>query len=226
MERRIKTSVPLSEIVFDRELYPRATVFWQTSFEYSQEMKAGAKFPPIVLALHKGKKILIDGKHRFEAHKLLKLEKIEAEIYTGWNRKKMFEESILRNISHGKALSPYEKRTIALKLRNMKYNFNQISKIIQVPMDKLETFIAQRLVNSITGETIKEVVVKSELKHLAGKEYSPKQMQVIEEAQDSMHQQSQLNLLNSLISLIENGLLNTDDEKISERFEYLKHLIT
>jgi len=225
MERRIVSEIPIKEISFNEDVYPRVGYNWQTGYDYAQSMRTGAKFPLITLALFKGTKILVDGKHRLEAYKLLKVNKVKAEVFTGWGLNKIFEEAIKRNIAHGRGLSPFEKRRIALKLREMDFADNKISAIIQVPMDKLEGFVAQRLVNSITGETIKQVIVKSELKHLAGKDYKFSETNEIEQIQTPMYANNQLDLIEQVISLIENNLLNIKDQKIKERFNYLKSII-
>ena len=122
MARKIISKVKLAEIYFDEDSYPRTQPSWQTSYIYSQNMLAGSKFPPITLALLNGKKYLVDGKHRYEAHRILKKKSISAEIFTGWNKRKIYEEAVKRNVAHGQSLSPYEKRKIILKLRSMKYS--------------------------------------------------------------------------------------------------------
>ena len=94
MARAIKGKVKLNEIVFDEELYPRSMYNWQTGYDYSQSMKVGAKFPDIILALYKGKKYLVDGKHRIEATKLLKKDSISAIVHTGWNRERIYKEAV------------------------------------------------------------------------------------------------------------------------------------
>ena len=108
MGRAIKQKVLIEEIFFDEDLYPRTQCNWQTSYDYSQSMKTGSKFPDIVLAVFNNRKYLVDGKHRIEACKLLKIKSIKAIIYTGWNKKKIFEEAIKYNITHGRDVSHYE----------------------------------------------------------------------------------------------------------------------
>lgn len=225
MERRIIKIVPVKDIIFDETIYPRQSTYWQTSYTYSQEMLAGAKFPPITLALFQGKLVLIDGKHRTDATKLLKQETILAEVHTGWDKKRMFEEAIKRNLAHGQALSPYDKRSIALKLRNMHYNLKDISQLIQVPAEKVTEFIAQRLTNSITGETITEVIVKSPLKHLAGKEVRFSNKNSLNDIQENIASKSQVILLDQIIQLIEFKLLDLKDKSVAEKYEHLRKLI-
>ncbi len=221
MARKINCSVPLKEIHLNEEVYPRVGYNWQTGYDYSQSMKTGAKFPPITLAVYNGKKIIVDGKHRYEAHKICKKKVIKAEVYVGWTLKKIFEEAIKRNIAHGRVLSPYEKRSIALKLRAMKFKDNEISQLIQVPGDKLQSFVGQRLINTMNGE----VIVKSEIKHLAGRNFNEEDFATISGNQASMYANSQVDLLDEIINLLQGGLLDKEDSEIQSRLKKLKTLL-
>jgi hypothetical protein len=218
MERKVNKTINLDEVFFDEELYPRSSVYWQVSFAYSEEMKAGAKFPPIVLALYKKKLYLVDGKHRIDAHTLLKKKTIEAEIYTGWNKNKIFEEAIKRNITHGRVLSPFEKRKLVLKLRGMKYGDQAISDLIQVPLERLENFIAQRLINTLTGAEI----VKTEISHVVDKGFSGEDISNI---QKEMYSKSQVSLLKEVVTLLENNLLDLENKEVQILTQKLRQLL-
>jgi|WetSurMetagenome_2_1015567.scaffolds.fasta_scaffold280024_1 hypothetical protein len=225
--------IAINKIIVDKELYPRDDWNFQTSYGYSQAMIAGAKFPAIVVAMVSGKYYLVDGRHRIEAYKILKKEEIEAEVVIGWTRQRIFEEAIKRNISHGKALTVHEKRVAALRLRNWKYDPSKISELIQVPIDKLENFVAQRLVNAITGETIAEggkktnsytpMIVKSGIKNALTS--APMSMQSIQELQPTVYSGSQLSLLRQLIGIIKAGLLDTDNKQVGKLVKELKELL-
>lgn len=230
MGRVIKGKIPIDKITIDNDLYPRVGTFWQSIYKYSQNMKAGAKFPPIVLAKYKGQNILVDGRHRIEAVKTLKETSIDSELYTGWSRNKIFEEAIKRNISHGLSLSPYEIRKLVLKLRAMKYKDSDISSIVRVPLGKLEKFVAQRAVSAITGKEIggsvtEQIIIKTPLKHLAGGEYSVEQVQIIEQSQDILSAKNQINLLEQFVTLMENNLIDSGNEKIQKLIDKIKKLI-
>lgn len=216
MEKKVIQDVEIDKIVLDEELYPRSNYFWQTAYTYSESAKAGAKFPPIVLAIDNGRMVLVDGRHRIEAYKLLKKTKITAEIFTGWNREKIFEESVRRNISHGLTLSPYDKRRAILKLRAMNYKDDDISKIVQVKFDHIEKFVGQRLTNTLTGD----VIAKSEIKHLAGTTYAGD----LEKDQKSMYS-NQNRMLKELILLFEKNLVNLDDELTTKLISKLKEIL-
>jgi len=83
--------VAIQDVVFDPKVYPRKK--WNTSTidRYADALMAGAEFPPIVLQSETN--VLLDGKHRLEAHK----KRVEA--YAKWQarsdeEKKPWEGSI------------------------------------------------------------------------------------------------------------------------------------
>ncbi len=237
MGRKIKSKVKIEEVFFDGDLYPRSSYNWQTGYDYAESMKVGAKFPPIILALFKGKKYLVDGKHRIEACKLNKIKEIEAIVYTGWNKDRIFIEAVKANITHGRGLSPYEKRRIALKLLEMKQTKGDVSKIVQIPLDKLENFVGQRLIDTISGEDINsdelensarqigKAILKSGISHLAGKTLSIEDLKGIESSQRSFYAKSQESLLSELIKILEDDLLDKEDNKVMELVKKLKILL-
>lgn len=217
MARRIIKEVNLKDVKFDESVYPRTSFDWRTAYDYANSLKAGAKFPPITLALFNRQLILVDGKHRLEAYKQCKQKTIKAEVFTGWDKKKIFVEAVQRNIAHGRILSPFEKRKIILKLREMKLSQKDISVLVQIPQEKIEEFVGQRLINSLTGDDETFEVVKSEIKHTAGRSYEPEEFNTVLKSQKSMRQVSQLSLLNEVIVLFEKKLIDLTDKEIVKR---------
>jgi hypothetical protein len=222
----IKSKVNLHEIVFDEELYPRSGYNWNTSYDYSQSMLAGAVFPPITLAILNGKKVLVDGKHRIEAYKGLKVTAIDALIYVGLNKKEIYKLAVQLNNTHGRSLSPYEKRKIALKLMEWKCKKSEISKLILVPENKLNNFVAQRLVSSLTGEPIdtesfegtareiSQAVLKSGVKQYAGTQVSNTAFEYIQDNQKNINISSQQNLFTQVLNLLKHKLLDKKNKKV------------
>ena len=222
MEKKIIKQVEIKDIKLDEELYPRSGYDWKVAYDYSQSLLTGAEFPKIILAIYDGKLILVDGKHRIEAYKMVKRKTIKAEVHTGWSKNKIFEQAIKTNIAHGRTLSPFDKRKIALRLRQLKYPEEMIGNLIQVPIGKLNNFIGGRLVNSITGESM---IIKSEIQHIAGEIYEAKSIEEIEQAQKKFYSCNQLRLIEELISLTENKLLDRENKKIKPLLIKLKGLL-
>ena len=64
-----KKTIPIAKIKVDAATHPREELNVQTAEEYGQAMKAGEKFPPIIV-FQKGKQyFLADGRHRLEGAK-------------------------------------------------------------------------------------------------------------------------------------------------------------
>jgi hypothetical protein len=231
--------VKVKDVVTDKECYPRDGWNHFTAYSYSQAMRAGAKFPPIVVALNRGRYILVDGKHRLEAKKILKQNSIEAEVVIGWSKRQIYEEAVRRNVTHGKALSIHERRQVGLRLRNWQYPPNKISELIQVPMDKLTTFIEQRLTNAITGDVIAQtnatrkksadydgmiagqVILKSGIRNAESFSMTKEE---IDEVQQGLYAGNQKSLIQQLIKIIKHSLLDKD-KKTQKLIIELKELL-
>ena len=182
-------------------------------------MKAGRVFPPIIVARHNKQNIVVDGWHRIEATKRRGEEHIQAEILYGLTKKQIFIEAVKRNIEHGQQLSASEVAGIIVKLEDMKLDIGKISKIVGITVDKMQSFVADRMVNSITGEPI---ILKSPLKHLHGGQ--PISVDITE-IQDKFGGVNQIALLDELILLLEEGLIDLSNGRIKERLDKVNELL-
>ena len=220
MEKETK-EILLKNIVVDNDLYPRFNHSWQVAYDYSEAMKIGAEFPNIVVAEHSGVYILVDGKHRIEAYKVLKgKEKFsefrqEVTVLKGLTKKDIYEESIRANIKHGHKFSIRDRLNIAVKLKDLSYTTQEISKLVNITSTKLNNLLGKRLTNSLTGESL---VVKRGFENV-------KDTENIEVIQTSFMGTSQHVLINQLVVLIQTKTLDLKDEKVKESFAKLKALI-
>ena len=209
----------ISEVKENVEFYPRMRYDWQTGYQYAMAMKSGAVFPLIEVVFINNNYYLVDGKHRLEAYKLNKENYIQATIN---NKIKTFEELYIRaiqtNIIHGKQLTTQEKVRIALKLKDFKIDVGEISKLISVPIDKFEKFVATRITNTVSGET---VFLKAPMRHLnhqiVGDNFS--------DIQEYLAMRSQLQLIEQLIIIIENDWLDLKNPKVNERIIELTKIL-
>ena len=217
----IKT-IPVKKIINNKEVYPRNSQDWKVAYKYAESMKAGAQFPPILVTKYNGQYLVVDGWHRLEAYKKNKEEEILAEILKLAGNKEIFIEAVKRNATHGKPLTIQERAQIILKLREFKVKERDISKITFIPYDQIEDFVINRLTYSTAG---KQIVLKAPLKHLATVEVSDK----IIEGQKFIASDSQLTLLNQVITLLKNNWIDLKDEQIRARlleiFALIKDII-
>lgn len=184
-----KTILPIRQIKVDEKLYPRKTVDKGTVKEYVESMKRGDVFPPIDVALYKGKYYLIDGRHRLEANEERGEKYVQAEIRKNIpDFDSMFLAAIRANLNHGLRLKEVDKLKIAQQLKDMKYDVEDISRMVGLSVEKFEktlhfkasdiifkTKVAngelpRKLTEKVKrGSEIKEIVDNKEVKRMVDK---------------------------------------------------------
>ncbi len=210
----------ISQIKRRDEFYPRNGVNWVTTIRYSNALKTGAVFPPITVAKVKRTYILIDGAHRVESNKINGETHITANILENLNEKEMFIEAVRLNTSHGLQYSAQETAKIMLKLKSLKVTKEEISELVRIPIDKVEPFIAKRMIRIIGsrgGEKGIEIL-KKEIKHLAGTDS-------MEIDQNRFIGVSQVKMIDALINLIQKDLINWDNKLVARKIKKLTKLL-
>lgn len=197
----------ISELVFDKELYPRMDIGWQTAYKYSQEMKAGSVFPPIIVGLFQGKLYVVDGWHRIRAKELLKEDHIQGTVKDYENYNDMFLDAIKLNISHGQPFSPQDKVRVIYKLENMNFELDAISKIVLIPMGKMEIFRSR----TVIGPDGKPIFMKS-IVAKAGADLKA----IAEVNMESLSVRNISGLIEQLIELIRSGVFTLEDENVKK----------
>ncbi len=213
----------ISELILDEELYPRVKTSWMTAYTYSQAMKMGDIFPPVVVGEMRGKYYLIDGWHRVQALQLLGIHEVKAIVKSVKTRKELFAEAVKLNVTHGKPLSIQDKVRIIDKLEEMGFDKEKISEIVKIPLDKLEKYKA-RTITLPTGKKIylKAITAKAVEKKLKSEGES---VDVEEVDQEIMNAPSVEHLLKQLIDLLEADLIPLGDNKIRELAVKAYHLL-
>jgi len=216
METKI---IPIGKAICDEEIYPRNLVNWVTVHRYAKAMQAGSKFPPITVAKLglRNRLIVVDGFHRLQANKNNKESYVEVEILKGLDKKGIYVEAVRRNITHGQQFSGQERATIILTLEKWNLSQEQISEIVRIPIDDIEPFIAKRIVR-IT-ETQEDIALKRPLRHLAGTEME------MEPNQGVFSNRDQIQILDSLISLLKNNWINKESAIVKEKLQKVYELL-
>lgn len=209
--------IQIGEAVCDKEIYPRNLVDWMTIHRYKKAMESKAKFPPIVVASFENKLIVVDGFHRLEAYKRNKETHLEVELLEGLDKHQIFIEAVKRNIGHGRQFNSQERTRIILTLEKWEVSQEKISEIIRIPLDDLKPFVAKRITR-IT-ETQEQIPLKSLLKHLSKKDIDE------EPEQGYFANRHQLQVLNTLILLLEKKYIDIDSEIIMEKLKEINKLL-
>lgn len=100
----------IDDVKFVKELYPRLRENDEAIERYRAALD---KLPPIVVA--RGG-VLVDGFHRWQAHRREGADKVEATDLGNLTDAEIFNESIRRNATHGHQLSAKDKQNLAGKL--------------------------------------------------------------------------------------------------------------
>lgn len=103
-------SMKTADVVYREDLYPRIETSAQTVQKYAEDLDV---LPAIKVNQHG---ILIDGWHRWTAHKKNEVEEIRAEVIETTSDAHLLELAIEMNASHGLQLSQGDKRDIARKI--------------------------------------------------------------------------------------------------------------
>ncbi len=125
----------ITDIRIDGGTQSRAALNEQAVQEYADALLAGDKLPAVSVCFDGSDNWLVDGFHRFHAHRLAGLDDIEAEVCTGTKREAVLLGAT-SNISHGLRRTNDDKRTAALTLLKdpewSQWSDNQIAKMIGV----------------------------------------------------------------------------------------------
>jgi hypothetical protein len=103
----------VAEVIFRSDLYPRIETSAVTVQKYAEDLEV---LPPIEINQHNE---LIDGWHRWTAHKKANGEKIRVFVTETGSDAQLLEFAIERNASHGMQLSQEDKRDMARRIYGM-----------------------------------------------------------------------------------------------------------
>lgn len=107
--------IELSEIVIDAGTQQREIINVEIVSEYAEDIKCGAKFPPVVVFSDGVNYYLVDGFHRRHAYASLEIPTIEAEVHDGTVRDAiLFSAGV--NSNHGIRPTNADKRKSVLML--------------------------------------------------------------------------------------------------------------
>ncbi len=101
----VVVSMPLDGLVLETELQPRAVLDRTTWEEYLFLLGDGTELPPVIAFGDGGPNWLVDGYHRWHAHKAFGATTINVHLMSG-NRDDALRYSLRANATHGKRREP------------------------------------------------------------------------------------------------------------------------
>jgi hypothetical protein len=161
MEQVIKTD----EIIFKEELYPRTGINHIAVGNYAEKMRAGQKFPPIIIGKISNELILVDGYHRLLATKRIKENYIKADVRQYQSIKELFKDAVESNSQHGLQLTASDNVKILITLENMDFQPFEIAEILKATPERVERYQSRVL----TGLNGKKIILKAPIAKLLEK---------------------------------------------------------
>lgn len=147
----------IKDIKIDETLYPRVKIIEHIIKEYAKDMEKGDIFPPVRIALFKGRYLLVDGRHRLEALELLGEKYAQCEIQKNFPSKRdIFLAAIRANLKHGKRLGTQDKEKILLTLKNMRVVTEDISKLVGIDTKKIDKAFSSKLKHVLIRQKSKQ----------------------------------------------------------------------
>lgn len=141
---------------------------------YRQAMRAGAKFPPLIID-KTGR--IIGGNHRYEAYlaEYGKEHEVEVIVRKFANEVERIEEAIRDNANHGNALDGITRKRAAIILAELGRSPETIGQLLGVSVKRLEEMCGMSvLVIGTNGQTQRQPL-KRGLEHIAGTEVTAEQ---------------------------------------------------
>lgn len=129
-------TLPIESVRFVKELYPRLR---EDDAAVDRYRAAIDRLPPIVVARDG---ILVDGFHRWKAHRSEGRQEIAAENLGNLSDVEIVKESVRRNSSHGRQLDTKDKRRMAdLLYRQGTRDADELVDLLSVTPSTLETYL-------------------------------------------------------------------------------------
>lgn len=206
----------LDSILIDELLYPRNELSWRDVQRYISALQLGVEFPPIIVGKREGRYVVIDGRHRYEAFRRAKKEKIPA-LVSKLPESQWFAEAVRLNVVHGHSLSYQEKIRAAMILQRQKLNVEEIAKIVAVQSEQLQKVIAERG-HWVHPDDVRPVVVKAAIAAKAaknGRKWLEKEAANIEEKQGILSGAKIEPLIEELVLLLDSDLVDDSEENIT-----------
>jgi hypothetical protein len=175
-QRRIEgvnmAKLNLHDIVLDWSIYPRTSLNEMNIDRLAAALQTGAKLPAVTVDATS--KRLVDGWHRYEAHKREGADAINATLKTYASEADLFADAVRLNIEHGQPLDPYSIKNAIIRLEKYGYQHDQIGEVVRLPVSRIEK-IERGFAASESGEPL---ALKGGLSHMRGSTLTPEQQEV------------------------------------------------
>jgi len=193
----------LSQLVFDKSLFPRGGVNYVHVGDLVNALLSGATFPPLLIDAATNR--IIDGVHRYHAYlKAYGLDyEVEVDAQEFADEDAIWMAAVEANADHGLGYTTYDRTLILVEAEKRGISHTTIAILIRIPAGKAVKKLdsTSGFVKNISGGRDR-VALRTAMKGLAGKTLNRKQ----EEANKRVGMKANYHAA-ALIELLDAGLL-------------------
>ena len=216
------TSLPLSSLIENMDLYPRHAVDSAHVTTLAMAIESGQSLPPIVA--DKKTKQITDGWHRCRAYRRVHGEgcDVPVELVTYKDEGEMVMDAVRRNSCHGRRLDKMDRQRSILMLTKHGIPVTKIVDVIHIP-EIVVTRLTQNTVIVPKGHATAvpntgTAPAKQCVSHMIGKRLSKEQANALQSAPGT----SYVLLARQLIDAVENKLIDKDNARLLEELRLLR----
>lgn len=165
--------IAITKIQVDESVYPRSGVSEFNVGRLVAAYKTGTKLPPLIVEA--GTYRLVDGRHRLEMYRKLKVARIDVTEKVYRSEADLYADAVRCNVGHGEPLDQFSIRGAIIRLNDYGYSREKISSVVRLPVEQIEKITRGFAQDETSG---KPVALKGGLSHLAGQPLSAQQQQV------------------------------------------------
>ena len=213
--------IKISDLVFDRKLYPRVEINASHVARLAQALRAGFVLPPIVV--EEGTNRIVDGAHRVQAYRQEFGEdaKIEFKGVSFASEAEFFLAAVAANSSHGLTLDPLDRTELLIRAAQLGLTREAIASALKITPEKAERILNDKTAFRREGDSRTTIALKGSMKALRGQDLTPVQVSANEFAGGMQP----LYYVNQLISLVDSGLWDWGGESVRARLLRLHELL-
>ncbi len=207
--------IKANELVEDFDLYPRMEVNSAHVTHIAEAIESGAVLPPII-ACAKSKRV-VDGFHRRRANVRLFGDEaeVEVELRTYKTEADILLDALRLNSEHGRNMSTADRMHSLILAEKVGLSDAKVAVVLHVRPERIAEF-KKLLIVRVEG-TRTRAVLKVPIRHMTGRQLTKEQAEVI----PSLGGNHQLFLVNQLVTLIETGMLDAQNETLMARLRLL-----
>lgn len=208
------TKVTLASLVEDFSFYPRGTVNTSHVRDLRRALEAGHDLPPIVAEVKTLR--IVDGFHRrraLTAH-LGADATVQVELHQYESERELYRDAATRNATHGQPLDRDDQVRVAVRLRELGSDDEEIATALAVTRHRVEELLVHLTAKTVSGDV---VALKPSIRYLAGRTLTDQQ----ERAQPRITGTATLRLITDLRDRLRFHLMDLDNARVREGLETL-----